>query len=334
MPEFHAYAAAEPGAKLTPFSYEAGEIRAHEVEVDILACGLCHSDISMINNDWRASRYPLVAGHEIVGKVSALGPHVKNLEIGQTVGIGWNANSCLHCAPCLSGAQQRCRSLMTTIAGRGGFADKIRVRDIWAVPLPSGMDARSAGPLFCGGITVFAPMVDFDLKPTDRIGVIGIGGLGHLALQFARAWGCEVTAFTSDLGKTEALKSLGAHEVVNSRDPDALKPLRGRFDFILSTVNVTLPWGRYMSALGPQGKLITVGMVKDPMGISAASLVSGQKIVGGSDTGSPAMVAKMLEFCTRHEIKPLAEYYPMAKINEAVARLESGQARYRIILEN
>ena len=334
MTTIKAYAANEAGATLTPFEYELGDIGPHEVEIDITACGVCHSDLSMINNDWRASSYPLVAGHEIVGTVAAIGAHVKNVQVGQTVGVGWNSDSCMHCAPCLTGEQQRCQTLTTTIAGRGGFADKIRVQDIWAVPLPSGMDAASAGPLFCGGITVFAPMVDYGLKPTDRIAVIGIGGLGHLALQFANAWGCEVTAFTSSLDKEKELRALGAHHVVNSRDADALKPLRGHFDVILSTVNVTMPWAKLMSTLGPNGRLITVGAVAEPMAIPAFSMIGGGKSVGGSDTGSPAMVAKMLEFCMRHNIKPMAEYFPMSEINRAIKHLESGQARYRVVLKN
>jgi len=329
-----AYAAAEAGAKLTPFEYEVGDIGPHDVEIDITACGVCHSDLSMINNDWRGSQYPLVPGHEIVGTISAVGSHVKNLKAGQTVGVGWNSESCMHCSPCLTGSQQRCKTLTTTIAGRGGFADKIRVQDIWAVPLPEGMDAVSAGPLFCGGITVFAPMMDYGLKPTDRVGIIGIGGLGHLALQFARAWGCEVTAFTTSMDKEAELKELGAHSAINSRDSDALKPLRGHFDMIISTVNVTLPWAKYMAALAPEGKLITVGAVSEPMGIPAFSMIAGGKSVGGSDTGSPAMVAKMLEFCTRHDIKPMVEYFPMSDVNKAVAHLESGKARYRVVLKN
>jgi len=161
MTTINAYAANEAGADLTPFTYDVGELGPHEVEIDIAACGLCHSDLSMINNDWRGSQYPLVPGHEIVGTVAAIGAHVKNIEVGQTVGVGWNSESCMHCSPCLTGAQQRCETLTTTIAGRGGFADKIRVQDIWAVPLPDDMDAASAGPLFCGGITVFAPMSDY-----------------------------------------------------------------------------------------------------------------------------------------------------------------------------
>ncbi len=329
-----AYAAHEAGGVLEPFEFEVGALGPHEIEMTVESCGLCHSDLSMINNDWRSSQYPLVAGHEAIGIVTAMGDHVQNLQIGQRVGAGWNAYSCMHCSPCLSGRQQRCQSLTTTIRGRGGFADRLRVQDIWAVPLPDGLDAKSAGPLFCGGITVFAPLLDFGVKPTDKVAIIGIGGLGHLALQFTRAWGCEVTAFTSHMDKASELTALGAHHVVNSRDDAALKALRGQFDFILSTVNVSLPWHRYMASLAPEGQLITVGMVKDPMGISAGAMISGQKSVGGSDTGAPDMVAKMLDFCARHNITPTAEYFPMQDINAAIDHLKSGKARYRVVLLN
>ena len=334
MTDIKAYAALEAGGELQPHSFDPGELGHSEVEVKVHSCGVCHSDVSMINNDWRASRYPLVAGHEAIGEIAEVGAGVTHLKIGQMVGVGWNSHSCMHCSPCLSGSQQRCETLTTTIRGHGGFADRVRVRDIWAVPLPEGIDLDSAGPLFCGGITVFAPMMDFDLKPTDRVGIIGIGGLGHLAVQFARAWGCEVTAFTSSMDKADELKELGAHKIINSRDDDALKALRGQYDFIITTVNVNLPWHRYLSALSPTGKLVTVGMITEPMGIPAGQLINGQKMLGGSDTGSPDMVAKMLEFCTRHDIKPMVEYFEMADINDAIARLKSGKARYRVVLKN
>lgn len=334
MTHFKAFAAMEAGGALEPYEYDPGTIKHNDVEIAVSACGLCHSDLSMINNDWRGSRYPLIAGHEAVGVVTDIGAGVTHLKVGQTVGVGWNSQSCMHCSPCLSGSQQRCRELVTTIAGYGGFADRIRVQDIWAVPLPEGMDAKSAGPLFCGGITVFAPLLDFDIKPTDRIGVIGIGGLGHLAVQFARAWGCEVTAFTTSMDKEAELKELGAHLVVNTKDGDALKALRGNFDCIISTVNVSLPWYKYMASLAPEGRLITVGAVDEPMAIPAFSMIAGQKSVGGSDTGSPDTVAKMLEFCVRHNIKPMVDYFPMTEINEAIAHLKSGKARYRVVLTN
>lgn len=333
MSKINAFAAMEAGGQLEAYSYDPGPLQAHDVEIDVIACGLCHSDLSMINNDWRASRYPLVPGHEAVGTIRAVGEAVTTLKVGQMVGVGWNAHSCQACQPCLSGTHQRCQTGVTTIASKGGFADRMRVQDIWAVPIPENIDSVSAGPLFCGGITVFSPLVKYGLKPTDRVGVIGIGGLGHLALQFANAWGCEVTAFTSSQDKMDELSELGAHRVVNSRDRDALKAERGRFDFLISTVNVSLDWPAYMATLRSNGQLITVGAVDEPMGIPAFSLIGGGKSVGGSDTGAPQEVATMLEFCARHDIKPMVETFPMAKVNEAIKHLKSGKARYRVVLE-
>ena len=330
-----AFAAKEPKGKFEPFEFEAGELGKEEVEIKVAYSGLCHSDLSMLNNEWRMTEYPFVGGHEAVGEVVAVGESAKELKVGDKVGLGWNAETCGHCQQCLSGFQINCPNLVGTIVGRyGGFADKVRCHWDWAVKLPAQLDLSKAGPLFCGGITVFNPFVQLDIKPTDKVGVIGIGGLGHLALQFADKWGCEVTAFTSDLSKTDELKNLGADYVVNSRSDDELKKLAGKFDMILSTVNVSLNWDLYMKALAPKGNLHIVGAVIEPIPIVAFNLIGNQKSVSGTATGSPVVVAKMLEFCARHNIETVTENYKMSEINEAFAHLESGKARYRIVLEN
>jgi uncharacterized zinc-type alcohol dehydrogenase-like protein len=333
--KIRSYAAMEAGGKLVPFEFEAGALGSEEIEIDVDFCGICHSDLSMKNNEWLMSAYPFVGGHEIVGKISAVGDGVKGLQIGETVGLGWNSSTCGHCDNCISGFQINCPELVGTIVQRhGGFAEKVRCNWDWAVKLPDEMDASKAGPLFCGGITVFNPFVQDDIKPTDKVGVIGIGGLGHLALQFADKWGCEVTAFTSDLSKTDELKAMGADFVVNSRDDEALGQLKGKFDLILSTVNVPLNWKGYLSALAPKGRLHVVGAVLQPIPVGAFDLISGQKIVTGTATGSPYVVRKMVEFCARHGIETVTENYKMSEINEAFEHLESGKARYRIVLEN
>jgi alcohol/geraniol dehydrogenase (NADP+) len=330
-----AYAAFEPQGKFQPFEYEAGDLGKEEVEIKVAYGGLCHSDLSMLNNDWGMTAYPFVAGHEAVGQIVAVGENVKNLQIGDKVGLGWNAETCGHCEQCMSGYQINCPNLVGTIVGRhGGFADKVRCHWQWAVKLPEKLDLSKAGPLFCGGITVFNPFVQLDVKPTDRVGVIGIGGLGHLALQFADKWGCEVTAFTSDLSKTDELKAMGADYIVNSRDSAEIEKLRGKFDLIISTVNVSLDWQKYLDALAPKGKLHLVGATLEPIPVVSFNLIMGQKAVTGTATGSPNVVAKMLDFCARHNIEAVTENYKMSQINEAFDRLESGKARYRIVLEN
>lgn len=329
------YAAMEAGSELVPFEFEAGELGNEQIEIAVDYCGICHSDLSMKNNEWMMTQFPFVGGHEIVGKITAAGAGVKGLKIGDTVGLGWNSATCGFCDNCISGFQINCPNLEGTIVQRhGGFAEKVRCNWDWAVKLPDEMDASKAGPLFCGGITVFNPFVQNDIKPTDKVGVIGIGGLGHLALQFADKWGCEVTAFTSDLSKTDELKQLGADHVVNSRDSAELAKLAGKFDMILSTVNVSLDWQSYLSALAPKGKLHLVGATLEPVPIVSFQLISGQKSVSGTATGSPAVVRKMIEFCARHNIETVTENYKMSQINEAFEHLESGKARYRIVLEN
>jgi alcohol/geraniol dehydrogenase (NADP+) len=329
-----AYAAAEAGAELQPFEYDPGELGVEEIEIKVSHCGICHSDLSMRNNDWGMTAFPFVGGHEAVGEIVALGENAKGLKLGDKVGLGWNAKTCGHCANCLSGYQINCPELVGTIVQRhGGFADRVRCNWDWAVKLPDVMDAAKAGPLFCGGITVFNPFVQLDIKPTDKVGVIGIGGLGHLALQFADKWGCEVTAFTSDLSKTE-LKAMGADHVVNSRDDAELEALKGKFDMILSTVNVSLNWRAYIDALAPKGHLHIVGATLDPITVMSFQLIGNQKSLSGTATGSPAVVAKMLEFCARHNIETVTENFKMSQINEAFEHLESGKARYRIVLEN
>ncbi|MCU0239035.1 MAG: NAD(P)-dependent alcohol dehydrogenase [Pyrinomonadaceae bacterium] len=330
-----AFAANEPKGKFQSFEFEAGSLGDDHVEIKVHSCGICHSDLSMVNNDWGMTTFPFVGGHEAVGEIIAVGKNVKGLKIGDKVGLGWNSETCGFCEQCVAGYQINCPTLEGTIVGRhGGFADKVRCHWQWAIKLPDAMDISKAGPLFCGGITVFNPFVQNDIKPTDKVAVVGIGGLGHLALQFADKWGCEVTAFTTNLSKTDELKKLGADYVVDTRNDDELAKLAGKFDMILVTVNVPLNWQVYMNALAPKGKLHIVGAVLEPIPVGAFDLIMRQKFVTGTATGSPQVVAKMLEFCARHNIETVTENFKMSQINEAFEHLESGKARYRIVLEN
>lgn len=330
----HAYAALEPGRELEPYEYELPDIRPDQVEIAVSHCGICHSDLSMLQNEWEMSEYPLVPGHEAVGTVAKVGEHVPGLKEGDRVGLGWYSGSCMHCRQCLGGEHHLCGEAESTIVGRhGGFADRVRCHWAWAMPIPDRVEDRKAGPLFCGGATVFNPIARSGVSPTDRVGVIGIGGLGHLAVQFLAKWGCHVTAFTSSPEKADEARQLGAHEIVNSRDDGALDQLAGSFDFILNTANVTLNWQAYLNALGPQGRLHIVGAVLDPLEIPAFGLIMGEKTVGGSPVGGPALVRDMLDFCDRHTIAPVTEDFPLSKVNDALAHLAEGKARYRIVLE-
>ncbi|MFZ4761336.1 MAG: NADPH-dependent aldehyde reductase Ahr [Alphaproteobacteria bacterium] len=333
MTNVSAYAALEAGLSLTPYNYHLPALEPEQLDIKVEYCGICHSDLSMLSNDWGMSQYPLIAGHEVIGIVEAVGEHVKGLKVGQRVGLGWFSGSCMHCYSCMSGHHNLCATAEQTVVGRhGGFADRVRCHQEWAFPLPDHLAAESAGPLFCGGITVFNPIIQCNVLPTNRVGVIGIGGLGHLALQFLNKWGCEVTAFTSSNSKANEAKKLGAHHVVNSTDSAAMSKLANSYDFILNTTNVTLDWNAYLSALKPLGKFHNVGAVLEPMAIPAFSLITGQKSVSGSPLGSPATISDMLEFCARHAIAPVIETYPMQEINKALQHLHAGKARYRVVL--
>lgn len=334
MQPIKAWAAQSAGGKLEPFEYDPGPLGAEEVEIQVETCGICHSDLSMLDNEWGFTAYPFVPGHEVIGRVVALGSNAHGLREGQRVGLGWNASSCLHCEQCVAGRQHLCTSVQGTITGRhGGFADRVRCKWIWAVSLPESLPAAEAGPLLCGGITVFAPLAEFDVKPTDRVGVIGIGGLGHMALKFCRAWGCEVTAFTSSESKADEARAFGAHHVVSSRDSAAIAALAGTFDLILDTVNASLDWNAYLAALAPRGRLHVVGAVLEPIPVPAFALISGQKSISGSPTGSRSMIDSMLAFAARHDIAPQTEHFPMSRVNEAIEHLREGRARYRIVLD-
>lgn len=329
-----AYAAFEAGGELRAFEYDPGPLGTGEVEIEVEHCGICHSDLSMLDNAWGISSYPLVPGHEVVGRIGAVGPGVTGLESGQRVGLGWQSGYCMHCDPCMSGDHNLCAQAQGTIIGHhGGFADKVRAAAASVVPLPEGIDSASAGPLFCGGITVFNPLVQYDVSPTARVAVIGIGGLGHLALGFLNAWGCEVTAFTASESKHKEALRLGAHHTLDSRDAKALESAANRFDLILSTVNVKLDWNAYVGTLKPKGRLHFVGATLEPIDLAVFSLIAGQRSVSGSPVGSPATIQRMLEFAVRHGIAPVTEHFPLERVNDAIAHLRSGQARYRVVLD-
>lgn len=335
MKAIKAYAATAKDAPLEPFEFTPGPLGDEEVEIAVDYCGICHSDLSVLGNNWGNTVYPLVPGHEVSGRIVAAGGNVKKVKVGDLVGLGWYAASCMSCPDCMRGDHNFCPGGKDTIIGRhGGFAERVRAHWAWAIPIPDGVDPAKAGPLFCGGITVFNPIVQFGVKPTDRVGVIGVGGLGHLAVQFLNKWGCEVFAFTSSEDKKAELQKLGAHHVVNSRDPAQFKALARSLDFLLVTVNVPLDWGAYIETLAPRGRLHFVGAVLEPLNIGVFPMLVGQRSVSASPLGSPATTARMLDFCARQNVEAVTETFPMSKVNDALAHLESGKARYRIVLKN
>ncbi|WP_367359368.1 NAD(P)-dependent alcohol dehydrogenase [Syntrophus sp. (in: bacteria)] len=333
MSQIRAWAAPAAGKPLEAYSFDPGPLAPEEVEIAVEHCGICHSDLSVLTNEWGNGIYPCVAGHEVVGRVVALGEQAKGLSVGRRVGVGWNSGSCNQCRLCQSGDQHLCSSVQPTIVGHhGGFAERMRAHWTWVFPLPDGLDSRAAGPLLCGGITVFYPLLSY-AAPTQRVGVVGIGGLGHMALKFAGAYGCDVTAFTSSDSKHEDARAFGAHRVIDSRDSSAMKAIARSLDLILYTANVPLDWKALMATLAPKGRFHVVGMVLEPMLVKATTLIAAEKCVSGSPTGPPSAIAEMLDFAARHNISPRIERFPMSRINEALEHLSSGKARYRIVLD-
>lgn len=335
MTTVHAYAAHKANGELEPFEYKLGAINPSEVDIAVETCGICHSDLSMLENAWGMTQYPFVPGHEIIGKVTATGENVSHISAGDRVGLGWHSGYCMMCNQCLDGHHNMCKSAAATIVGRhGGFADTVRAQSASVFKLPEGLDVQAAGPLLCGGITVFNPLIQFNISPTQSVGVIGIGGLGHLALKFARAWGCHVTAFTSSGPKEKEALELGANDTINSRDSEAIMAAPGRFDLLLSTVNVKLDWNAYLGTLKPRGRLHMLGVLTEPLDLNIVPMLFNQYSVSSSPVGSPATIRKMLEFSARHNINPVTEKFPLSKVNEAMEKLRKGKAKYRLVLAN
>ena len=330
-----AFATAAANLPLTLQPIDLGELGENAVDVRVTHCGICHTDVGMAHNEWGFTRYPFVPGHEIVGTVAAMGRNVAGLAIGQRVGVGAINGSCMTCDQCMRGAQHVCPKMTATIFGghHGGFASHVRVDD-WrfAFAVPAEIASEHAGPLMCAGSTVFSPLVHYGVRPTDRVAVVGIGGLGHLALQYFAKWGCEVTAISSNPAKRDEALGFGAHSFIATGEPGALRRAKGTFDFILSTVGVDLPWGEYLATLRPQGKLCIAGTSPSPVPVGLMQLLSSELSVVAGKTGAVADTRAMLDFTARHRITPKIETFPMAEANTALERARKGTVRYRAVL--
>jgi uncharacterized zinc-type alcohol dehydrogenase-like protein len=331
---FAALAALSKGASLEPFSYEPAPLGPHDVELDVTHCGLCHSDIHLIDDAWNRAKFPQVPGHEIVGKVAAVGGAITTLAIGQRVGVGWQRSACLSCDLCVGGDENLCRQQQATCMGHhGGLADKLRIDGRFTFALPDEMESAVAAPLLCGGATVYAPLRRFGVTAATSVAVIGIGGLGHMALMMLRAFGCEATAFSTSPNKRDEALAMGATDFAPSTDPKELRKHFGRFDLILSTVHAKLDWTTYLQTLRPNGTLCLLGMPPGVIQVPPALLVTGHRSITGSDIASRATIREMLRFTARHRIAPLLERMPMSEANAALTRLRANQVRYRVVLE-
>jgi uncharacterized zinc-type alcohol dehydrogenase-like protein len=319
---------------LQPDTYQPKELGPWDLEIAITHCGLCHTDVHLVDDDFGWGGFPLVPGHEIVGAVRAAGPAVSRFSIGQRVAAGWQRSSCMECEWCTRGLENCCPSQQATCVGHhGGFAEAIRIDSRFVCPLADGLPSAAAAPLLCAGITVYSPLRQ-DAQPRSRVGVIGVGGLGHLALRFARAFGCEVTAFSTTAAKQEEALRLGAHHFVNSRDPAQMAKCARSLDLLLDTVPAELDWAAWLSLLRPKGVLAVVGVPPGAVSVPAELLIVGQLSLRGSVIGSRSAIEEMLRFAALHGITAQAETMPMAEVNAALDRVRRNQARYRIVLEN
>ena len=335
--QFKGWAAKQAKSKLEPYEKIEGNLKSNEVLLRIMASGICHSDIHLIDNDWMISKFPLVPGHEIMGQVVELGSEVKYLDTGDIVGVGWQRGSCGYCEECTTGRDNLCRiDRRTTTADHWGGYGNFHITDSeYAIKIPKGIQKPAVAPLFCGGATVFSPLVEYGKKAIlspVRVGIVGFGGLGHIAVKMARAMGYEVTLFSSSPSKKDEALQMGAHEVVSSLDKNSIDSMKSHFDLVLVTVNVDLAWESYLDTLRSDGTLCFVGVPPSKLSISVDSLLSGQKKVAGSVIGSRGTIDSMLKFCDTHQILPTVEIFEFGKVNEAIDRVRKNEIRYRAVL--
>lgn len=337
-----AYAALSAGAPLQPLAIERRALRPDDVAIDILYCGVCHSDLHQVRNDWGGSRYPMVPGHEIIGRVRAVGSAVARLKVGDAVGVGCMVDSCRQCDQCAHGEEQFCRQGPTmTYNGRdrisgettqGGYSRMIVVREEFAIGLSPRLDLARAAPLLCAGITTWSPLRHYGAGPGTRLGVVGLGGLGHMAVKLGVALGCEVTLVTGSAAKADDARALGAHRVLLSRDVEAMKAAASSMDLIIDTVPVAHELDPYVRLLDVEGRIVVVGALEQ-MPVNAAALMRGRRQVSGSLIGGIAQTRELLEFCAAHGVYPECESIPIQRIDEAFARMERSDVKYRFVID-
>lgn len=333
MTTFTSYAALEPKTKLQVWQYEPEPLKNDEIEVQVTHNGLCHTDIHMRDNDWGVSKFPLVAGHEVVGIVTDVGEDVTNIQTGDRVGLGWIRNSCRVCYHCLQGEENVCKKGFTglIVGNHGGFADKVCSKADFAYKIPDALDSASAAPLLCAGITVYTPLRTYIKYPGMKVGIVGIGGLGHLAIKFARAMGAEVTVFSSSTDKAKEAKEFGAHHFYQWGSDEA-KDLASSLDLLISTSSAELDWDLAFSLLGNNGTLCFLGIPVSSINVPLIPLIFGQKSVVGSVVGGRRFMQEMLDFAAINQIKPMTQTMPLSQVNEAMDLVLEGKARYRIVL--
>jgi uncharacterized zinc-type alcohol dehydrogenase-like protein len=340
------YAAHDAESPLVPFAFERRELRADDVAIEVLYSGICHTDLHLARDawkDWGPAHYPVVPGHEIIGRVTAVGRGVTRHAVGDTVAVGTMIDSCSHCDQCRRDQEQMCREYPTItynafdrIDGSptyGGFSKHMVVRDTFALKVPAGLDASRAAPLLCAGITVYSPLRLWNVGPGSRVGIVGIGGLGHIAVRFAAALGAVVTVITRTESKAAEARDLGADQVLISTSDAAMAAAASSFDVIIDTIPVKHDVSPYVGLLDIEGVLVIVGQLGEMEGFNSLPLLAGRRRITGSPSGGLAETQEMLDFCARKSILPDCETIAMDQVNEAFERLERGDVRYRFVID-
>jgi uncharacterized zinc-type alcohol dehydrogenase-like protein len=332
--------AAEP---LGPFSLNRRDPREDDVEIDILYCGVCHSDLHTVRNEWQNTLYPCVPGHEIVGKITRVGKAVKKYKVGETVGVGCLVGSCRTCESCRAGLEQYCQvGFIGTYNGEdkisgghtfGGYSTAVVVPEYFVLRLPENLDLAATAPLLCAGITTYSPLHHWKVGKGQRVGVVGLGGLGHMAVKLAHAMGAHVVLFTTSPNKTADAKKLGAEEVVVSKDAAAMEKEAGKYDFILDTVAGQHDINAYLNLLKRDATLVQVGAPEQPLPVAVFSLIFARRNFAGSLIGGIPETQEMLDFCGKHNITSDIEMIPIQKINEAYERMLKSDVKYRFVID-
>jgi uncharacterized zinc-type alcohol dehydrogenase-like protein len=339
----HAYAAPAPKAPLVPHEVTRRDPGRDDVRIEILFCGLCHSDVHQVRDEWFPGQYPMVPGHEIVGRVLEIGSSVTNFKVGDFAGVGCFVDSCLACDPCRKDLEQFCqKGCAFTYNGTemdrktptyGGYSTGIVVKERYVLKVPASLDPAAAAPLLCAGITTYSPLRQWNCKPGDRVGVVGLGGLGHMAVKLASALGADVTMLSTSKAKEADARRLGAHAFELTSAPDAFKRLAGRFDLLIDTISVEHDLNAHLGLLRNEGAMVVVGVPPVPAPLSARSLILGNKKLAGSLIGGIAQTQEMLDFCAAKKIGADVEVIPASKVNEAYERMLRSDVRYRFVID-
>jgi alcohol dehydrogenase (NADP+) len=339
------YAAQQAKAPLTRYSFERRERGDNDVVIDIQYCGICHSDIHQVNDEWGGSTFPMVPGHEITGVVTGVGAKVARYKVGESVGVGCFVDSCRKCGPCLEGLEQYCVEGPTlTYNGverdgqtrtQGGYSNKIVVDENYVLRIPDNLPMDRAAPLLCAGITMYSPLMHWRAGPGKKIGIAGLGGLGHMGVKIAHALGAEVSVLSHSLKKQDEAKKMGADKfyATTSSDPESFEKLKGYFDLIINTLSIEIDWNRYLNLLTLDGTMVVVGLPENETPLSSSSLINARRSLAGSVIGGIRETQEMLDFCSEHNIASDIELIPIQKVNEAYLRVVKSDVRYRFVID-